>query len=188
MTIYNMNQKLFFSLFILLIFTCIMYANDSINDIRKEYSIIRESMHSFLKDSIETLEYSADGGIIIYYIDKNNKLRLIECKLYGETGKSFSEYYIKNDSLFFVLKQRYNYNSPYYMTTQKYIDMGFELFDPNKTTLHEHRYYFTKDKLLKWIDDKKNIVSSESSDFLKKEKDILDFFYELVSKFKLKTK
>jgi len=183
-----MNQKLFVCLFILLTFIFIIYAKDSINDIKKEYSNIRESIHTFSKDSIETLEYSADGGIIIYYNEKNNKIRLIECKLFGETGKSFYEFYIKNDSLFFVLQQIFNYNSPYYMTTQKYIDMGFELFDPNKTTLHEHRYYVSKNKLIKWIDDNKNIVSSYSNDFLKKEKDILGFFYELVSKFKPKTK
>jgi hypothetical protein len=176
----NKIQLYIFSVLFLVKILC-GQTDDPIKNIKNEYARIKSSLNDFTIDSLNlSVEYSTDGGIMYCYSDENKKAKLLSCDLYGESGKSHSEYYIDNDSLFFLFQQSFLYNSPYYMITKEYADMGFELFDPGKTRTTEDRFYFFKGKLIRWIDEDSKIVNSESAEFKKKEKDILDFYGDLL--------
>ena len=162
------------------LFVSMCFSGDPIKDIRAEYSSIRTQIENFSIDSLNIMGQSSEGGIAYIYKNRLGQSRLIISKFYGELGKIESEYYIKNDSLFFMFSQNFNYNAPFFMTTQNYANEGFELFDPDKTSIHENRYYFENDKLIRWINQDKKFVDSGSEDFNKKEKAVLELFHELV--------
>ena len=94
----------------------------------------------------------------------------IRIEYYGETGKLFREYYLKNNELLFVFDQEYHYNMPYYMDSTRAAESGFDQwFDPKKTKLEESRYYFSSGKMIRWIDSAGRHISSDANDWEKKE-------------------
>ena len=57
---------------------------------------------------------SSEGGVIEYY-SRNGELKKIVTKYYGEGGKSITEYYVKNNNVYFVYNANYHYNAPLYV-------------------------------------------------------------------------
>ena len=95
---------------------------------------------------------SSEGGVIEYY-SKNGELKKIVTKYYGEGGKSITEYYVKNNNVYFVYSVDYHYNAP------SYID---KTFDKKKTEIKEKRYYFGSDgNLIRYIDENKKIIEDK---------------------------
>ena len=89
---------------------------------------------------------SSEGGVIEYY-SRNGELKKIVTKYYGEGGKSITEYYVKNNNVYFIYDADYHYNAP------SYID---KTFDKKKTKIKEKRYYFDPDGILvRYIDENK---------------------------------
>lgn len=95
---------------------------------------------------------SSEGGVIEYY-SRNGELKKVVTKYYGESGKSITEYYVKNNNVYFVYDADYHYNVP------SYID---KTFDKKKTEIKEKRYYFDSDgNLIRYIDENKKIIEDK---------------------------
>ena len=104
---------------------------------------------------------SSEGGVIEYY-SRNGELKKIVTKYYGESGKSITEYYVKNNNVYFVYNANYHYNAPLYVN---------ETLDKKKTKIKEKRYYFDSDgNLIRYIDENKKIIEDkEKLHYIEKE-------------------
>ncbi len=138
--------------------------------IRKHFKYVSENLDSFRSEESKTFDESTDGADISKYYDGKECVK-IRMEYYGETGKLFREYYVKDDKLLFVFDQEYRYNMPYYMDSVRASQSGFnQWFDPEKTKLSESRYYFENSKLIRWIDPTGQHVSDDTDDWNEKEK------------------
>ncbi len=137
----------------------IAQSNDQIlKNIRVEYKIIQDNLPSYQKVSFDAESESTEEGEVIAYFDRND-VKLITVVGYGETGKNMTEYYFKNQKLFFVFDQRHEYNRPIYWNEKKSQENGDnEIFDPKKSKINTDRYYFDNENLFLWLDNDKNSV------------------------------
>ena len=133
--------------------------NDSlVKDIRLKYTEIRANLDSYDTTMIEIWDESTEGGQATAYYD-NGDLKIIEVLWLGETGKKQIEYYFNYRKLIFAFDQEFHYNRPIYWdekTAKENGDNG--VFDPQKTTVKEDRYYFNNEKLFLWLDNDKKEV------------------------------
>ena len=108
-----------------------------VKEIKKEF----ENINKIYYDTIIKMDdfgNSAEGGEIKYYL-KNKKIKKILTKYYGETGYVIEEYYIKNDSLFFLYKINAIYKHS--ITYNHNIEI---------VKKEEYRYYFKNNKIIKY--------------------------------------
>ena len=141
---------------------------DLIKEIRDEYYLVNKSIHSYSKitnndinvyKDLNASNYSFESediyrlaiiNLVRYY--DNNKIKKAIVSFNGDRQDLISTYYYKNDSLFFVFKSQVNYTYP------KHSDN----FDVNDRKVLENRFYFNKNKLIKWIDVNKKTVNPVS--------------------------
>jgi len=130
-----------------------------IRKIRKEFNRINSDTSKMKVVKEDISGQTTEGGAITKFYESNilKKARLV---FYGETGKSITEYYFLNGQLFFCFEQNDQYNKPMYERTSK-VDKK-----------EENRFYFHKQKLIRWITGKGKIA--DKSLYNAKEKEILD--------------
>lgn len=161
-----------FSIIFLLLSSCV-YAQSSeeiINTIREHFKFVENNISSFQTTEETTFDESTDGATITRYFD-NEELVKIRIEYLGETGKLNREFYIDEQQLLFAFDQEFNYNMPYYIDSKKAKEMGFaEGYDPEKIKKLEHRYYFYKNKLIRWINPEGEHQTQENSDWKEKQK------------------
>lgn len=139
---------------LILIFTLLSFPtvaedeSESIKWIRDEYKITRTNIDDYTKHEFSFLGESTEGAGGIGYISDKDEIRLIEVTYYGEMGKSHYEFYYSKGVPIFVLAIDYSYNT-HIMMSEKIAKEWFkedgvmpEVFEPNKTTKEEWRYYF----------------------------------------------
>jgi hypothetical protein len=153
--------------------------NDRIMEIRTENSLINNDK-DLIKDSIDLVGESTEGGLLKTYKDSKGKLRKINAVYCGETGKVIEEYYVKNDKLIFVLNQQYVYNRPIYWD-EKLAKENHDtvVFDYNKSKISESRYYFDDDEKLIQLIEKDRIIIQERHKLDKVSSDIIKEFESL---------
>ncbi len=175
------TNNIIFLLFILFLSGSLPADESPIEEIRREYKAIRDAMPTYSKQEIEVSDYSADGGRATVYRDNNGNIRLIISRLHGESGKVVEEFYYKDDNLFFAFSKSHQYNVPYYVTEDIARDIPSPAFDPEKTIVSENRYYFTNNRLIRWLDSDNKPIKSNTDKFKKTGKDVLEFSNELFS-------
>jgi len=126
---------------------------DPIPAIRQQYAAINRKPARYKKVKKELLNFSAEGGELVAYLSGPSIVK-ISATFYGEMGRVTDEYYYSNDKLIFIYRKYRHYSGH---LTGKVV----------RTT--ENRYYFKDDKLIRWIDEKGQQVSSASSEFAAKE-------------------
>ncbi len=124
----------------------------NIKDIKKEYSIIQNSLKLYKKKSEELNGLSTEGGKLTSYKDREGNIRLLKAELFRETGREEILYYFKESELFFVYRVNFIYNEPLY--TSK--------FDAKEVNKSVERFYFINYNLVKFIKDKKQINNSKT--------------------------
>ncbi len=163
--IYKRQHILIFAILLLLGENSFGQAKDSVfADIKIKYKHIRDNLKSYDTTSTFLMDESTEGGEGTAYYEKG-KLKFIDIIYFGETGKAGYEYYFDNEQLFFVLRTDFIYNRPFYYN-EKYMKSNNDsvMFDSKKTKIMEDRYYFKKEKLIRWLgNDKKEV------DFTKEE-------------------
>lgn len=162
-------------------------ADSAITSIREEYKLIRDELNILEKTTKPLNNYSAEGGSVHAFRNKNNKIKLIKVELYGESGKVFEEYYYKNHKLIFSFHEQHKYNVPFTVTDEIAKEMGVEPFNPKKTKINENRYYFNEGKLIRWLNEFKKDIPSKSKDFIEAQDNVYKFSNEMLGKFKSKT-
>jgi hypothetical protein len=130
-----------------------------IKGIRKEFNKINSDTSKMRVTKEDKSGQSTEGGTITKFYD-GNTLKKVRLVFYGETGKSTTEYYFLNGQLFFCFEQNDHYNKPIYEKNMRV----------NKK--EENRFYFNKQKLIRWITDNGKIA--DKSLYPTKEKEIFD--------------
>jgi hypothetical protein len=143
---------------------------DLIEQIRNEYNLINKSLDSYTKvenndinvyKDLNPDNYSFESediyqlamiNLIRFY--DNGKIKKAVVKFNGDRQDLISEYYYKNDSLFFVFKTRIDYKNPKWS----------ENFNETDKKVLENRFYFNREKLIKWIDFNKETVDLNAID------------------------
>src|SRR5258705_1410509 len=115
------NKKLFLSLLCIL-FLCVnaytQLSRDSVEfwvkEIKDEYEKVNQDTAKFKIVESDVFGQSEEGGFVKKYYD-GIQLRKAVLTLYGETGQSTSEYYLRNNMIIFVLQKHLKYATPIYI-------------------------------------------------------------------------
>lgn len=146
--------------------------NAVITEIRRKYRLIDDNyLDNYLNISKDLMGYSAEGGKIRAYYD-DSVLRKGTVSYFGETGQKIVDYYFWDNEIFFIFVQDYYFNSPVYVT-EDIPEEGVETYDEKKTEESVNRYYFTKNKLIRWIKPDKKKVDIKSPAFKEKQEELL---------------
>jgi hypothetical protein len=130
-----------------------------IKKIRAEFNKINSDTSRMRVIKEDVNGQSTEGGAATKFYE-NDVLKKIRVVFYGETGKSQTEYYFLNGQLFFCFEQNDYYNKPLY-------EKGMRV-----KKKAENRFYFGKQKLIRWITADGKIA--DKSLYPAKEKQILD--------------
>ncbi|WPL16399.1 hypothetical protein Thiowin_01353 [Thiorhodovibrio winogradskyi] len=151
--------------------------------IRGEYQSIREALPRLATEQADILDLSTEGGEAKAFRDPDGRIRLIELELYFDTGMTREEFYFSEGFLIFVLRARHQYNAPFYLGQQEADAMDLEAFDAEKTSITEDRFYFQHDRMIRWLDDDRNVMVAESSSFKDNARDLQQRAHDLMSRF-----
>ena len=133
-------------------------AEDPIASIRQHYAQINRNAVRYRKVKKELSGFSAEGGTLAAYFDGPNIMK-IAATFFGETGKSYEEYYYWDGKLIFVLRKESRYSKP---LSGKVI----------ATT--ENRFYFKDDQMIRWINGRGKQIAASASEYSDKQKEYLD--------------
>lgn len=131
---------------------------DAITSIRRHYAQINRNAPKYRKVKKELSGFSTEGGELVAYFD-GPAIMKIAATFYGETGRASEDYYYRDGKLIFALRTDSRYNKP---LSGKVV----------RTTMN--RYYFSNDKLIRWIDENGKPVATDSSAFQIGQKEYLD--------------
>ena len=140
-------------------------ATDPIDTIRQHYTDINKNARLYRRVKKNLSGFSTEGGQLVAYFHGPSIMKMVATFL-GESGKATEEYYYWNGRLIFVFRTEDRYDKP---LSGKVVEKK------------ESRFYFTDDKLLRWIDESGKQVPSESNlytekqnEYLKGSKDLVD--------------
>jgi hypothetical protein len=128
-----------------------------ISNIRKEFTTINAKQSSYQMKESEVEGLSTEGGKIKKYYD-STVLKKAILTLYGESGQMIVEYYFSHNQLIFAFEKNESYDRLVHQGKVKVVS----------TT--ENRFYFDKQKLIRWIQDKKIM---DKTLYAEREKEIL---------------
>lgn len=170
----------------ILIFSHFSQADDSaINTIRQEYQLIQQSLPAFRTETVELEDYALEGADAKAYRDKTGNIRLIKADLFHESGKEFQNFYYSNGKLIFALYITHRYNQHTSITPEVAKREGIDhAFDPKKTLITEDRYYFSNNKMIRWLDENKKEVNLNSKEFKDTGEGVMETSNDMLSKFK----
>jgi hypothetical protein len=141
------------------------HMGDPIQSIREQYATINKSVGSYKKVKKELSGFSAEGGELVAFFDGPKIMKMVASH-FGEGGKAVEEYYYWDDHLIFIFRKDSNYDKP---GSGKVVRTS------------ENRFYFSDDRLIRWVDENAKQVASGSSEYLEKEKDYLQLSGEFTT-------
>lgn len=133
-------------------------SDSSINTIRQQYAAINKRAARYRKVKKELSGFSLEGGELVAYFDGLAIVKIVATH-YGEMGRTLEEYYYTNGKLIFAFEKVFHYTKP----------MSGKVV---RTT--EDRYYFSDDKLIRWMDENGKLPDTASEEAGAKLKDILE--------------
>lgn len=139
------------------IFTARAQSSDPIKSIREQYAKINKRAARYKRVKKGLSGYSAEGGELVAYFD-GPKLMKIVANHFGESGRAVEEYYYWDDRLIFVFRKDSIYDKP---------------MSGKVARTAENRFYFSADRLVRWIDENARQVEPGKGEYLEKEKDYL---------------
>jgi hypothetical protein len=161
---------LFFFLFVCL-FSCKRKPEEILTHINTRYKEINEKQKDLKEKHVDNLTASGSGAITGFY--KDEELKKIISEHYTDSNRVFTEYYFDDGMLIFILKQKYVYNYPISYTEEKAKARNDSVwYDDKKTKLEIDRFYFDKNKLIKWVDDENYETPPDSTDFIDKQSEL----------------
>jgi len=120
-----------------------------IKEIRKEYARINSDSSKYKVVRKDINGESAEGGVLKKYF-YGDTIQKAVAVFFGETGKLTIEYYFKMGKIIFIYEKEDKYDFPIYNDKAQI-----------KTT-KENRYYFSSQKLIRWIGDDGKIKDTQS--------------------------
>jgi hypothetical protein len=130
---------------------------DAIQTIRQQYSAINKRLARYKKVKKQLSGFSLEGGELTAYRDGPAIVKIV-ANHYGESGKSYEEYYYFNGKLIFLLNKEQRYDRP---------------LSGKVVHTEENRFYFENDQLIRWINETGKQVSSSTDEYPQKQVDLL---------------
>ena len=144
--------------------SCKRKQEDVLADIRKKYAEINNKQKDYTRKQVDDITSVGAGTISGYYRD--DEVKKIVGEHFTDTCRTFTECYFDDGMLIFVVKQNFVYNKPMTYTEEKAKALGDSVwYDDKKTRMEISRYYFHKNKLIKWIDHDNADVPVNTSQF-----------------------
>ena len=151
--------KLFFSFLLIfgLVFAFSFEAKANFQDtnalvtkIRARYLQINKGVKTYRKVKKDAEGFSLEGGEMTAYFS-NKEVVKISAVFYGETHRTTADFYFQDGKLIFVYQVRGNYTEP----------MSGKI-----ASRVESRFYFSEDRLIKWLEGKKdkNVSDQEGTE------------------------
>jgi hypothetical protein len=139
-----------------------------IADILKHYDEINKKQKDYKLKHVDDITSSAGGTITGYYRDE--EVKKIVSEHFTDTCRTFTDYYFDDGMLILVIRQNFAYNKPISYTEERAKEKGDSIwYDDKKTKLTISRFYFSGNKLVKWVDGDGKEVSNKSIEFINKE-------------------
>ncbi len=181
-----MSKYIIFVLFLFSFIVSDIYSQtieDEIKNVRSKYLKVNGEIKSYKKvdfidvglyKDLEPKRYSMEGAKIYnlavincYRYFKGNGLRKIVATFDAQHDLQTSEYYVWNGKLFFIFKKNINFLKP----------RGSKNITEKDKVVTENRYYIKDNKLIRWLDERKQKVIDVKK--LKAEEEILIHDYKL---------
>ncbi len=131
---------------------------DAIETIRSHYTAINKKLSRYRRVKKELSGYSAEGGALEAYFD-GAAIKKIVATHYGEIGKAVEEFYYWDDQLIFVFRKDFQYDKP---------------LSGRTVSTKENRFYFDKDRLIRWIGEKGRQIPSKQPEYGEKQREYLE--------------
>jgi hypothetical protein len=130
---------------------------DPIETIRQHYAETNRKAPTYRKVKKELAGFSAEGGELIAYFHGPSILK-ISATFFGETGKTTEEYYYWDGKLIFVFRRESQYDKP---------------LSGKVVSTTENRFYFSDDKMIRWLDEDGKQIAADAPDFGRKQNEYL---------------
>ncbi len=132
-----------------------------IEEVQTEYEVVSQDLFG----------QSTEGGELTFYYQKDpRELKKIDRTLYGEMGKSETQFFYEEGKLIYIAEKTTNYTVPMYD----------ESFDPSTSQVEEEKFYFSGDNMFLWIDPKGDWVDSKAPEVEVREDEWLAESEELI--------
>jgi hypothetical protein len=152
-------------------FSCKKNSGDAIAEIQKNCTKINSKLTGNTRRQVDDLTSAGTGTISGYYDD--DEIKKISAQHYTDTCRTFTDYYFDDGMLIFILKQNYVYNRPRTYTEEvAKANNDTTWYDDKRTKLEVSRFYFDKNKLIKWINPDKKEVTVYSPEFINKQSEL----------------
>jgi hypothetical protein len=137
---------------------------EKLREIRARYAGIKRELSTYRMIERELTDFSTEGGTLKAYVDRD-RIKSLVAVLYGETGRSYEEYYYDDaGELFFVFQQENRYDKPFGRVVRR----------------REERLYFDRGHLIRWLRGANQPVSPNRPEYREREKSVLDVSRRLV--------
>lgn len=130
---------------------------EPLENIRQHYAEINKNASLYRREKKNLSGFSAEGGELVAYFHGPSIMKIVATFL-GEAGKANEEYYFWNGRLIFVFRTEHRYDRP---LSGKVVEKK------------ESRFYFTDDKLVRWIDESGKQVPADAAGYAEKQNDYL---------------
>lgn len=148
--------------------SCKQKQEDVLAGIKKEYTKINEKLKDYTPKRVDDITSQAGGTINGFFRD--DEVKKILAEHFTDTCRTFTEYYFDDGMLIYMVKQNYVYNKPVSYTEEKAKANNDSVwYDDKKTKLEISKFFFNKNKLIKWVAPGNVDVPVNSPDFAEKE-------------------
>jgi hypothetical protein len=131
---------------------------DPIASIRQHYAEINRNVAKYRKVKKDLSGFSAEGGTLVGYF-YGSGIYKIAATFYGETGRSYEEYYYSDNKLIFILRRESTYSKPLSGKIIRTI---------------ENRFYFKDGQMIRWIDENGKQPAANTTEYTDKQKEYLN--------------
>jgi hypothetical protein len=164
----------FFIVALLLVFglsSCEQNPAETLPDIKKKYEKINDNLNDLTLKQVDDITSAGGGNISGYY--KGKEIKKINWQHFTDTNRTFTEYYFDDGMLIFALEQNFVYNRPVTYTEEKARANNDTIwYDDKKTKLENSRFYFKKNKLIKWVAPGNKEMPAKTVEFTNKESEL----------------
>ena len=147
---------------------CKQKPEDVVASVNKTTAKINKKLPDYKQKQVDDITSPAKGNITGYYRD--DEVKKVYTEHFSDTDRIFASYYFDDGMLIYVQEQNYKYNCSDKITPEiasAHHDSVW--YDDKNTRLDINRYYFDKNKLIKWEPPVINGKPAYTSDILTKE-------------------
>ena len=163
-------MRRYLSVFLLFVglFSCKEKQGDVVSSVNKKYTAINQKLGDYKQKRVDDITSTAKGTITGYY--REEEVKKMYAEHFTDTNRVFTEYYFDDGMLIFIRQENFVYNRPNTYTEDSARAHNDSVwYDDKKTKEGISRFYFYKNKLVKWIGPDNNEIAPGTTAFIDKE-------------------